>query len=100
MNIGVLVGIALFGGVIAAAIASNKGLSPGAYFVVGFLVPIVGIIVALVASPDRGAQLTPAPGEGWWPDPTGRFDRRYFDGRTWTRHVTRDADGRQLEDVL
>lgn len=35
---------------------------------------------------------------GWYPDPTGRFDRRYFSGRFWTEHVTRDAQQRQLID--
>lgn len=28
----------------------------------------------------------------WYPDPSGRFDRRYWNGRAWTFHVTRDAD--------
>ena len=36
--------------------------------------------------------------EGWWPDPTGRFDHRYFNGRFWTEHVTRDTEQRQLVD--
>jgi hypothetical protein len=26
---------------------------------------------------------------GWFPDPTGRFDQRYWSGSTWTEHVTR-----------
>jgi hypothetical protein len=24
---------------------------------------------------------------GWWPDPYGRYEQRYFDGSTWTAHV-------------
>lgn len=28
---------------------------------------------------------TPAP--GWYPDPTGRAEQRYWDGATWTEHV-------------
>lgn len=40
------------------------------------------------------------PPEGWWPDPSGRFDRRYFDGQRWTEHVTRDAEQRQYTDPL
>lgn len=35
---------------------------------------------------------------GWYPDPAGRFDRRYFSGRFWTEHVTRDARQQQLVD--
>lgn len=26
---------------------------------------------------------------GWRPDPTGRFEHRYFDGTNWTKHVAR-----------
>jgi Protein of unknown function (DUF4011)/Protein of unknown function (DUF2510) len=32
------------------------------------------------------AATTPA---GWYPDPTGRTDQRYWDGTTWTDHVAR-----------
>jgi hypothetical protein len=28
----------------------------------------------------------------WHDDPTGRFDLRYWDGRLWTEHVTRDGE--------
>lgn len=31
---------------------------------------------------------TPA---NWYPDPTGRFDHRYWDGETWTEHVSRNG---------
>ena len=27
------------------------------------------------------------PQAGWYPDPTGRHQHRYFDGREWTNHV-------------
>jgi hypothetical protein len=27
----------------------------------------------------------------WHPDPTGRFDQRWWDGRLWTEHVTQDG---------
>jgi hypothetical protein len=26
--------------------------------------------------------------EGWYPDPTGRFQLRYWDGTAWTAHVS------------
>jgi uncharacterized protein DUF2510 len=32
------------------------------------------------------AQSTPA---GWYPDPTGQADQRYWDGNAWTDHVSR-----------
>jgi hypothetical protein len=28
---------------------------------------------------------------GWFPDPTGRFDQRYWSGTAWTEHVTKDG---------
>ena len=36
---------------------------------------------------------TPA---GWYPDPSGRFEMRYWDGLAWTEHVSRQ--GQQYTD--
>lgn len=36
--------------------------------------------------------------EGWYRDPSGRFDRRFWNGRAWTFNVTRDADRSQHRD--
>ena len=30
-----------------------------------------------------------SPPAGWYPDPTGQFEQRYWDGATWTEHVVR-----------
>lgn len=35
---------------------------------------------------------------GWYPDPTGRHEQRYWDGRSWTDHAV--AGGAQIVDVL
>ena len=44
-------------------------------------IPIVVAALALVLS-------------GWWPDPTGRYQLRYWDGRLWTSGViTNGAQG-------
>ena len=32
---------------------------------------------------------TPAVPAGWYADPAGRFELRYWDGNTWTEHVSR-----------
>jgi hypothetical protein len=32
-----------------------------------------------------------APPPGWYPDPADRFDHRYWDGRQWTEHVSRNG---------
>jgi hypothetical protein len=34
----------------------------------------------------RGPDGLPVP--GWYPDPNGAFDHRYWDGRAWTEHVS------------
>lgn len=31
------------------------------------------------------------PGPGWYADPTSRFEHRYWDGTTWTEHVSRNG---------
>ena len=41
---------------------------------------------ALVGSAGTWAQGT-AP-EGWFPDPGGRHELRYWDGQKWTEHVS------------
>jgi uncharacterized membrane protein YeaQ/YmgE (transglycosylase-associated protein family) len=95
--------IGLIAGAICAVIAQNKGRSPGGYFLLGFFLGLIGIIItAVIPSRVSGGlrQLTPAPEQGWWPDPTGRFDYRYYDGRHWTRHVNRTSDGRHFEDPI
>ena len=40
----------------------------------------------------------PATTEGWYPDPTRRYDSRWWDGSRWTEHV--DTKGRTMNDPL
>lgn len=99
MSLEALIVVAVAGGLIAGAIADSKGQSFGGYFVIGLILPILGILLALVAQPSRLGKLTPAQGgRGWWPDPTGRFEHRWFDGRQWTKEVARD--GTKFEDPV
>jgi len=42
------------------------------------------------------AAATPAVPAGWYADPAGRFELRYWDGGTWTEHVSRA--GQQFTD--
>jgi hypothetical protein len=45
-----------------------------------------------LAAPWTGApapQLAPGPPPGWFPDPSGRFDLRWWDGARWTETVSR-----------
>ncbi|MEO5902172.1 MAG: DUF2510 domain-containing protein [Ilumatobacteraceae bacterium] len=48
------------------------------------------------AAAQPAAAATPAVPAGWYADPAGRFDLRYWDGSTWTEHVSRA--GQQFTD--
>jgi hypothetical protein len=51
--------------------------------------------------PAGGAPLPPAPtgaGEGWLPDPSGRYPDRYWDGSAWTQWVRDKPGGTRSED--
>jgi Protein of unknown function (DUF2510) len=51
---------------------------------------------APVETPPVQQVSTPATPAGWYPDPSGRFEMRYWDGATWTEHVARG--GQQFTD--
>ncbi|MEX0847132.1 MAG: DUF2510 domain-containing protein [Ilumatobacteraceae bacterium] len=40
-------------------------------------------------TPAAEAVATPSVPAGWYADPAGRFELRYWDGSTWTEHVSR-----------
>ena len=45
-------------------------------------------VLGAAGNPWAGRVSPPA----WHPDPTGRFDLRYWDGALWTEHVTRNGE--------
>jgi Protein of unknown function (DUF2510) len=53
---------------------------------------------AAAPAPDPTPDPAPAPSvpAGWYADPAGRFELRYWDGSTWTEHVSRA--GQQFTD--
>jgi hypothetical protein len=58
--------------------------------------PIVESAPAATYTPAPATAYTPAPAAatpavpaGWYADPAGRFELRYWDGGTWTEHVSR-----------
>jgi hypothetical protein len=64
---------------------------------------VVSAAPTVVAAPTVAppvAAATPAPASttpaGWYPDPSGRFEMRYWDGNAWTEHVARQ--GQQYTD--
>jgi hypothetical protein len=44
--------VGLIGGLICAMIAPSKRRSPAAWFVIGFLIPLIGLILVLVLPPN------------------------------------------------
>ncbi|MFN8022599.1 MAG: DUF2510 domain-containing protein [Acidimicrobiales bacterium] len=49
--------------------------------------PAAATYTPAAAAPAAAA--TPAVPAGWYADPAGRFELRYWDGGTWTEHVSR-----------
>lgn len=88
---------------IATAIGSSKGKA-GTGFALGLLLGLIGVIIVAVMGDDKLGRVQAKPAaEGWFHDPLGRFDARYYDGRKWTQHVGRvgpDGARQQFEDPV
>ena len=52
----------------------------------------VNAITALIRRPIDRLPLPEVMAEDWYADPSGRFDKRYWNGRAWTFHVARVDD--------
>jgi hypothetical protein len=57
--------------------------------------PVVQVPQAQTA-PATAPSVTPAVPAGWYGDPSGRYELRYWDGGQWTEHVARN--GQQYTD--
>lgn len=64
---------------ISAAIASSRGASAGGYFFLGLVLGVIGIILAAVAPRPSYPPQPP----GWYPDPWGHAQFRWWDGYQW-----------------
>jgi hypothetical protein len=91
MNAAGWIGIGFVFGVVGMAIGSNNKVGAGAGFFFGALLgPIGWLIAASGAKRTTLDRIESRPSEpGWFQDPLGRFDARWFDGTRWTGHVTR-----------
>jgi hypothetical protein len=58
--------------------------------------PSIPSAAPTAASATPAAAAAPAVPAGWYADPAGRFELRYWDGSTWTEHVSRS--GQQFTD--
>ena len=58
--------------------------------------PAPAAVVPAAVAPTPDPAPAPAVPAGWYADPAGRFELRYWDGSTWTEHVSRA--GQQFTD--
>jgi hypothetical protein len=58
--------------------------------------PVVAEPVIPAPAPEPAPAAEPAVPAGWYADPSGRFELRYWDGSAWTEHVSRA--GQQFTD--
>ena len=105
-------GVLLVFGAVGLAVSGVTGVSTTrSLLVIGGVVGAVGTALAIPVVRDITArqellqQRDPAPlqrpamrqfaapttadGPGWYPDPSGGYDHRYWDGSGWTEHVSR-----------
>lgn len=75
------------GAVVGYAIGKARGRA-GLGLTLGLLLGVIGwIISALLPRPSGQITRAQRPSRGWFPDPTGRHELRYFDGREWVAEV-------------
>src|SRR4051794_36517201 len=89
-------GIGLAGGAAAGAAAGGGASSTAASQSAGTGVPAAAAAAAPAAAAPAAAA-TPSVPAGWYADPAGRYELRYWDGGTWTEHVSRA--GQQFTDA-
>ena len=53
-------------------------------------------VVAAAATPSNATVAITHTPAGWYPDPSGRYEMRYWDGLAWAEHVSRQ--GQQFTD--
>lgn len=82
-----LVGLWVLCGIASGMIASHKGLSFGAFFFIGLLLGVIGLIIAAAAKGRAPAMAAPVAAAGWYPDPQMPGVVRYHDGYQWTQHT-------------
>lgn len=66
---------------------------------VDLLLPVITCVVALLSARSATGVAVAINQAAWYPDPTGRFAHRYFDGQTWSAQVV-DHGGKSFADPL
>jgi hypothetical protein len=100
IDIGAVLANWLLFGLVAGAIGQLKGNATAGVILGLFLGPVGILIIAVIESSKTKLDMIEArpATAGWYPDPLGRTNSRWFDGIRWTQHVGRiDPDGTRLQ---
>jgi hypothetical protein len=86
----VIVMVPLLGGLIAGMIGYSKTQQNSTFvgfFFLGALIPVLGIVIALLSKPAGPVPVPPgSTPPGWYPNPNGH-GLRWWDGRQWTANT-------------
>ena len=77
----------------APAAVVEPAAAPAAVTPIESAVPVTAAAASTPSNATVAITHTPA---GWYPDPSGRYEMRYWDGLAWTEHVSRQ--GQQFTD--
>ena len=80
---------------LSSIIGASKGRG-GEGFALGLLLGLIGVIITLCLKPATPTPTAATTTAGWWPDPHGRHQHRYWDGTRWTPNVS-DAGVTSIE---
>ena len=83
----------------AAAVAPAAVVEPAAAAAPAAVTPIETaqpVTPAAASTPSNATVAITHTPAGWYPDPSGRYEMRYWDGLAWTEHVSRQ--GQQFTD--
>jgi hypothetical protein len=78
---------------VAAEPAAVAAVAPAAVTPIETAQPVTPAAASTPSNATVAITHTPA---GWYPDPSGRYEMRYWDGLAWTEHVSRQ--GQQFTD--
>jgi hypothetical protein len=81
----------------ASSVAEPAGWAVAPESAASSMAPIGAATYQPTPTYQPAASAAPAVPAGWYADPSGRFDLRYWDGGTWTEHVSRA--GQQFTDA-
>lgn len=78
------------------AVAPAVSVEPSGWGSMPEVAAVAPVVIPVAPAPEPEPVATSTTPSGWYPDPSGRFEMRYWDGMAWTEHVSRQ--GQQYTD--